>query len=318
MTTKSSTIFLFSGQGSHYYRMGEELYRKHPVFREALEALDELVQSLLGESIISVLYDPRYKKQDVFSTLRHTHPAIFMVEVALARTMQHEGIEPDYVLGTSMGSFAALTIAGGLSAEQAMAAVIRQVEVIEQNCVRGHMLAVLDDPVSYHQNAGLYDNSSLAGVNFYQSFVVATDEAGLEQVEKSLKKGTIRQRLAVDYAFHSPWLDPAKDVYLEFLKTQSLQPLKLPFICCVEGSTLNEVPTTYLWQVVREPIEFQETIELLEIEQSRNYIDLGPSGTLATFLKYLLDKASASSIHPVMTPYGSELQQLEKLRKAFA
>ena len=72
MVPKSSTVFMFSGQGSHYYQMGEELYQQHVVFRETLETLDAQAQALLGESIIAVLYDSRHKKQDVFSRLLHT------------------------------------------------------------------------------------------------------------------------------------------------------------------------------------------------------------------------------------------------------
>lgn len=309
---------MFSGQGTHYYRMGEELYHKHPVFRETLNELDEQAQSLLGESIVSVIYNSKCRKQDVFSNLCHTHPAIFMVEVALARTLQHEGIQPDYVLGTSLGTFAATVIAGGISEEQALTAVIRQAEMIEQNCTRGHMLAIVGNSVSYHQKSELYENSSLAAINCDQSFVVAANESGFKQIESSLTKKTVRQRLAVDYAFHSSWIDPAKDVYLEFLQEQSMQALKLPLICCVEGSALTELSAPYFWQAVREPVEFQETIELLEAEQSWHYLDLGPSGTLATFLKFLVIKESASKINSVMTPYGKDLQQIEKLKQTFA
>ena len=77
MTTQPShpsTVFMFSGQGSHYYRMGEALYRQHPVFRKTLQELDEQAQLLLGESIIAILYDDRRKKLDSFSDIRYTQP----------------------------------------------------------------------------------------------------------------------------------------------------------------------------------------------------------------------------------------------------
>jgi acyl transferase domain-containing protein len=313
MTTKLPTVFMFSGQGSHYYRMGEELYQQHPVFRQTLLELNEIAQALLGESLIELLYDPRRNKMDTFAQTRHTHPAIYLVEIALARTLQHEGIEPDWVLGASMGAFAAATIAGAWSAEQALTAVIRQAETVEEYCDNGYMLAILDDPDSYHDQMELYTYSSLAAVNFAQHFVVAADSVGLQKIESVLAPQIVRQRLAVSHAFHSPRVDPARNHYLKAVQTAFLQPLHLPFICCIEGKVLNTLSEPYFWQVIRKPIYFQKTIQTLEAQQGCCYLDLGPSGTLATFLKYLIGPESASTIHTIMTPFGQEHRRLRAL-----
>jgi acyl transferase domain-containing protein len=313
MTPKLPTVFMFSGQGSHYFRMGEELYQQHPVFRQTLLELNEIAQALLGESLIELLYDPRRNKMDTFAQTRHTSPAIYLVEIALARTLQYEGIEPDWVLGTSMGAFAAATIAGAWSAEQALTAVIRQAEAVECHCDNGYMLAILDNPARYHDQIELYTYSSLAAVNFSQHFVVSADSAGLQQIERVLDPQIVRQRLAVSHAFHSPWLDPARNHCLKVLQTAFLQPLKLPFICCIESKTLDTLSEPYFWRVIRDPIYFQRTIQTLEARQGCCYLDLGPSGTLATFLKYLIGPKSVSTIHAIITPYGQEQRRLQVL-----
>lgn len=310
-----TTVFLFSGQGSQYYHMGKELYQRHPVFRQTLLELDEIAQSLLGSSVIDVLYHPQRKKTDVFDNTRYTHPAIYMVEVAMAQTLQHEGIQPDLVLGASMGAFAAATVAGAWQAEQALSAVIRQAEMVDHYCAAGHMLAILDDPDRYHECPELYTHSALAAVNFARHFVVSTDTAGLRSIDSALDADIVRQTVAVSHAFHSPWLDPAREAYLAYLQTQRLQPLKLPCLCSIEARTMTALSMPYFWRVVREPIHFQQTILSLEAQKSCRYLDLGPSGTLATFLKYLIAPDSASTINTIMTPYGHEYGRLQSFKE---
>lgn len=314
MIIKSPVVLMFSGQGSHYYRMGEALYQQHPVFRQTLQFLDEHAKSLLGHSIIATLYDPQRTKMEAFNDIQYTHPAIFMVEVALARTLQHEGIEADYVLGASMGTFAAVAIAGGLSDEQGLTAVIEQADAIARHCSRGSMLAILDDPVNYQQQTVLRDNSSLAAVHFDKHFVVSGNKDGMQKIAEALDSQVVSQPLAVDYAFHSHWLDPAEQPFLTSMQSRPLQPLRIPLICCANAGLLTSIPATHLWQVVRQPVRFQKTIQALETRQSWCYIDVGPSGTLVTFLKYLM-QSSTSSMHTLATPYGQEMARLEGLKQ---
>jgi hypothetical protein len=68
-----------------------------------------------------------------------------------------------------------------------------------------------------------------------------------------------------------------------------------------------------IWNTVRRPIEFERTIAELEQRAPRHYIDVGPAGTLATFLKYGLPPSSASMSYPILSPFGSELKNYERL-----
>ncbi|MEE8059159.1 MAG: acyltransferase domain-containing protein [Pseudomonadales bacterium] len=308
-------VFMFSGQGSHYYHMGADLFAQQPVFRQTLLELNEIAQGLLGESIIDIMYSPQHKKMHVFEQTRHTHPAIFMVEYALAQALLTAGIKPDYVLGASMGAFAAATVAGCFNAEQALTAVIKQAEALERHCETGKMLAILDDPAGYYHQTELYTNATLAAINFDRHYVVSTNSVGLTAIESFLGQQVSYQRLAVSQAFHSPWIDPAKAVYMDFLDAYAptfLAP-QIPLICCIDAKELAQLSAAYFWQVIREAIHFQKTIHFLEERNHYRYIDLGPSGTLATFLKYNITTESNSKIHGIITPYGQEHDKLQTL-----
>ncbi len=116
------TVFLMSGQGSQYYHMGIDLHAAEPVFRRSMEALDAVVGEAAGFSLLAVLYGGNVKRTTPFDRTLHTHPALFMLQYSLAQTLLARGIEPDYLLGTSLGEYVAAALAGVGSPEQQCAA----------------------------------------------------------------------------------------------------------------------------------------------------------------------------------------------------
>src|SRR5262245_6272077 len=136
---------MFSGQGSHYLQMGRALFDDNRIFRDWMMRLDDFVRQSSGTSVIETLYSDRHKAGDSFDRTLLTHPAIFMVEYSLAQTLIDLGVQPDMVLGVSVGTFAAATVAGFLGVENALTAVMRQASALEENCEAGGMTAVLAD-----------------------------------------------------------------------------------------------------------------------------------------------------------------------------
>ena len=68
-----------------------------------------------------------------------------------------------------------------------------------------------------------------------------------------------------------------------------------------------------IWKALREPILTQKALELLESRGNYRYIDVGPSGTMATFTKYNLAPGSTSVAFPILTPFGHDAQNLQRL-----
>ena len=312
----AKTVFMFSGQGSQYYQMGKPLFDGDDIFRGHMLRLDALVQKLSGKRVLEAIHAGN--KADAFDRTLLTHPAIFMTEYALALRLIDSGIEPDLTLGASLGSFAAAAVAGCMSEEEAMAAVIEQAKSFEDSCERGGIIAILAEPALYEDEPFLHAHSEMAGVNFDRHFAVAAGQSDLDAIESELKRrGVTHQRLAVSFAFHSRWIDNAQDRFCTFMRTLSLKPATRPVVCCDRATTLEaSLPDEFFWSVVRRPIRFRDTIAQLERKDTYRYIDVGPSGTMATFVKYALPESSASTAHAVLTPYGQDRRNLDALLAA--
>lgn len=303
---REQTVFMFSGQGSQYPGMGRSLFDKNPVFRASMLQLDAIARELSGQSIVDALYSTDSGALARFERTLLTHPAIFMVEHATAQALQHAGVVPDIALGASLGSFAAASLAGVISVEDALSAIIGQARALEARCRPGGMIAILADPALYDEPF-LAARSEIAGVNFSSHFVVAAPWDKCAVIEAELHARSISsQRLPVAFAFHSRWIDEARSSFESFTESLALKPARLPLMCCSRAQLLLELSPSYFWEVARHPIRFQEAVAKLECAGTYKYIDVGPAGTLATFLKYTLPSSSGSTAHAVLTRYGRD------------
>jgi len=307
-------VFMFSGQGSQYYHMGKELYCKNAVFRRWMSTLNEIVYKNVGLSITNEIYNETKSKADNFDHLLYTHPAIFMVEYSLARVLIESGIEPDYVLGASIGEFTSATVAGVISVEKTIECLLKQAALIESYCKLGGMIAILHNPELYNQVSLISLNSELVAVNYSSHFVISGDREKLVHIEDCLKNREVFfQTLPVRYGFHSSNIDLVGSEYKKFLCNISFKNPKIPIISCLNGH-ITEIYPEYFWDVVRQPIYFQKIILKIEEDYQLNYIDLGPSGTLANFVRKNLNKDSLSQIYDVLTPFGQDIKKIERLK----
>ncbi len=166
-------IWMFAGQGAQYYQMGRELYEREPVFRQFLERADRLVQELINESLVDIIYRPRANRFEPFHRLLHTHPAILIFQCAIAEMLLKRGLRPDYLLGYSLGEFACLVVSGAISFEDALVALIKQAELVEYCVPRGQMLAILDSADLMDRYPEAFRRCAAAAYNSPRNFVVS-------------------------------------------------------------------------------------------------------------------------------------------------
>ena len=274
---------------------------------------DRTVRERCGESVLAELFAERNSKEIPFDRLLHSHCAIFMVEYALAKSLIDAGVQPDAMLGASLGTFAAAAAAGHVDPDDALLAVIEQALALEAHCPRGCMLAVMGDPQRY-MTADLLALCELAARNFSTHAVISLPASNAAAVEASLRqRGVTFQRLAVNVAFHSRWIDAAERPYRTFLRKLRKRRGEVPLICCGAGEALQTLPDGHFWSAVRDPIRFMQTVSLMEAQGSYRYIDVGPAGTMATFLKYALPAGSPSQVHQIMSPFGGDVERLTEL-----
>lgn len=302
------TVFMFSGQGSQYFQMGRFLYEGDAVFRQSMQRLDQVALEKTGQSIVKYLYSQDRGKSDIFDDISFSHPAIFMVEYSLAQSLIAAGIHPDVTLGASLGSFAAAAVSGLVEPEESLAAVLRQAATFEAWCEPGGMISILAKPSLFEEDF-LKANSELAGINLDGHFTISAQQGFLSVIESELTRRNVPfQRLPVKFAFHSRWIDAARAPFETFLTTLGRGSGRLPMMCCDRVENLSTLPDGYFWYIARNPIRFREAIAVLEQAGPRRYFDVGPVGTLATFVKCDIAAGSDSTVHTTLTPFQDRLE----------
>ena len=153
--------FLLPGLGDHYPGMGQELYDEEPVYRHWIDRGAELLEERIGLDLRSVLHVPKRAAAPGVDFLRMlgrapvapderaerlndtalAHPAIFVVEHALAQLWRSLGVEPRALIGYSLGEPAGACLAGVLSFEDGLSLVAERARLI-QGLPAGGMLAV--------------------------------------------------------------------------------------------------------------------------------------------------------------------------------
>ncbi|MWC28305.1 ACP S-malonyltransferase [Paenibacillus sp. MMS18-CY102] len=312
---RSKIVFMFAGQGSQYYGMGRSLFDNETVYREIMLSLDKIVQSNCNFSVIDVLGNKGPSKPASFGRTLHTHPAIFMTEYALAQTLIRRGIQPDYVLGTSLGEFAAAAIAGIMEPEMALEAVIRQAQAFETHCEAGGMAAVLDNPAFYAELPLLNQNSEMVAVNNDAHFVIAGTDADLGKIRDGLNsKGIISLQLPVSHGFHSRLIDRAREPFMAYLNRLAIRKPSIGFISGLSGEQVTQLQPSYFWDIAREQMHFSKSIATLRHKYGDSLIfaDMSPGGTLGNFTKRLIDDSLHRNIVAFLSPFADQKGYFEQ------
>jgi acyl transferase domain-containing protein/acyl carrier protein/ubiquinone/menaquinone biosynthesis C-methylase UbiE len=269
--------FVCSGMGQQWWAMGRELLEHEPVYRQAVEEVDELYRPLAGWSLIEKLL-----ADEKASQVQRTYvaqPAIFATQVGLAALWHSWGIVPDIVLGHSAGEVAASYIAGALSLEDAVRVIFHRSRLLERTVGQGIMLAA-GIPVA--EAARLVDQHpdeiSIAAVNSEQSVTLSGEAAVLTEIDKNLTEaGAFSRLLQVEAPFHSQKMEQIETELVESLRDITPRPAAIPFISTVTGSPLvgTELDGGHWYRNTRQPVLFSSAITEVVKAGPRVFIEIG-------------------------------------------
>ncbi|KAB7627764.1 acyltransferase domain-containing protein [Alkalilimnicola sp. S0819] len=299
--------------------MGADLYAEEPVFRHWLQTGDRLLRDSHGFSVLDSFYGPECRPGEPFDRLEASHPALFLVQYALAKLVQHHGLRPDQLLGISLGEFTAMSLAGMLSFERALSGVATQPALYRQSCEPGGMVAVLGSAMVYGQSELLSRSSEIAGVSAEEHFVLAAPASALPSVEAELRaRGLVHQRLPVPFAFHSRWIEPAGEVCKKAFSQYRLQSPYWPCWSSRGAGFVDPADADVLWRIVREPMNLRTTVEAVEARGGGLYLDLSPAGSVSALVRQVLSPQSPSRTLAVMSPFGGNVTRLRTVLAAAA
>jgi acyl transferase domain-containing protein/acyl carrier protein len=291
-------VFVFSGQGPQWWAMGRQLLAREPVFRSKIEDCDHLFRQWGRWSLIEHL-----AADEQNSRLHETsiaQPAIFSLQVALAALWSSWGIEPDAVVGHSVGEVAAAHVSGALDFETAARVIFHRGRCMGLAPTTGRMLAAA---LSAEEAIGLLNGNgghiSLAAINSPASVTLSGEPEPLGIIEKSLtERGVFSRFLKVQYAFHSAHMQPVEHELLAALTDLHSQPPKIPLFSTVTGASLNagSLDALYWWRNVRETVHFAGSIDGLLQEGANTFLEISPHPVLAGAV---MECAARRSLRPL-------------------
>ncbi|GAA0988881.1 hypothetical protein GCM10009555_071550 [Acrocarpospora macrocephala] len=275
---RGSTVFVFPGQGSQWAGMAAGLIRESPVFAQEIEACARALDRHTGWSLTELLAGrpgaPSLDRVDV------VQPALFAVMVSLARLWEAAGVRPDAVIGHSQGEIAAAHIAGALSLDDAARVVALRSRAIAAVAGRGGMASVALPADRVRARVSRWgDQLGVAAVNGPRATVVSGDAEALAELLTAYRAEGVRVRtVPVDYASHSPQVEPLRRRLLDELGDIRPRPAEVAFYSTVTGGRLDttELTAAYWYRNLRQTVELALAVRTAVADGHGVFVESSP------------------------------------------
>jgi acyl transferase domain-containing protein/acyl carrier protein len=281
----SKLAYLLSGQGSQRAGMGRELHEAHPAFREAIEEASAQLDPHLDVPLAEILFAEGEEAQARLNDTAHAQPALFALQVALHRALASHGLEPQVLIGHSVGEISAAQIAGVLSLEDGARLVCARGRLMGALPAGGAMLAVaVGEAEAAEYLQGREDEIALAAVNGPAAVVLSGELGAVETAQahfKAVERKT--KRLAVSHAFHSPLIEPMLEELAALAAELSYGEPRIPILSNLTGEPLTSeqaADPSYWVAHARSPVRFAAAAAKLPSLEVGACLELGADPVL--------------------------------------
>ncbi|MGJ5071317.1 SDR family NAD(P)-dependent oxidoreductase [Bradyrhizobium oligotrophicum] len=303
--------FLFTGQGSQYPGMAEELAGSHPGFAAALHECAELFAPFLDRPLLEIM-NPAPGEPDVIAQMRYAQPALFALEYALARLWIDAGITPAVVMGHSLGEVTAACIAGALDLAEAVELVAMRGRLM-QATPDGAMGVVLAD-AAFVERRVAGQEVVIAAYNSPQNCVISGAPAAVEAALADFaREGIEVHRLHVSRAGHSPLMDSMLAPFGDTCRKLHPRRPRISIVSNVTGRSIDDELMDPLYWVrhVRQPVRFRDGIATAAALGANVFIEIGPRPVLTGVARDCLAD-NAVALLPSLVPTESAWQTLSR------
>lgn len=288
--------FCFPGQGSLEAGMGREIAEADPeamaVFERGSETSGLDLRTLCFSSPVEDMIDTSIQQ-----------PALLATSLSILAALRARGFEPDYVIGHSVGEFAALAAGGAIAIEDSIAIVrergLAMAEAAREN--PGAMAAILglEDEVVEELCRQIHcvwpANYNCPG----QVVVSGENEAVDECCEEAQREGARRTvKLPISGAFHSPLVARAAERFKPVIERVRFNDLQVAFMSTVTAKLENRQKlSTLLVDQLTAPVRFTQATRSLISSGVRTFVEIGPGNVLSGLIKRIDRSVEAVSVN---------------------
>ena len=273
-------VFMFPGAGAHYAQMGRHLYESEIFFRDEFNRCCEIVRSQEGIDLRSAVYpdNPQVSLDQPVAILA----GLFAVEYSLAVLWMRLGVQPESMIGHSLGEYVAACLSGVFTLEDALKLVVFRGRLFE-TLPAGAMLSISlgESEVLPLLTADL----SLAGINAPTHCVVSGSVATVKELQEKLSSRNVDTRLLhVGRAGHSASVTPIMDEFMKFVGTLTLMRPRIPYMSNYTGTWIRDaeaVDPQYWAAHLRHTVRFAAGLDQLLLGTDRIFLEVGPGRTLS-------------------------------------
>lgn len=278
--------FVFAGQGAQYSGMGQSLYETSPAVKALYDAAEALRPGTMAQSFSGTAEELR---QTV-----NTQPCLYLVDLAAALALEENGIHAELAAGFSLGEVAALAYAGAYSHTDGFALVTKRGQFMAEASIgmEPGMAAVMKmEPNAIEALCNSIPDVYPVNYNSPGQIAISGTKTAIEQF-KAQANGARVMDIPVSGAFHSPFMASASDKLYDAMANLSLKSPTIPVYANKTAEPYGENMRETLAEQVKNPVQWQKSVENMIAAGAEVFIECGAGKTLAGLIKRI-DKSVA-------------------------
>jgi phthiocerol/phenolphthiocerol synthesis type-I polyketide synthase B len=291
----SGTVFVYSGQGSHWTGMGRQLLVDEPVFAAAIAQLEPAFVEQVGFSLWQVINDGEPISGDA-----QVQPVLMGVQLALTELWRSYGVQPDAVIGHSMGEVTAAVVSGALTVRDGLRVIAARSKVMSQLAGEGAVALLKLDAEATEELISAFPGVSVAGHIAPRQTVIAGPVAPVDEVIAAVSaQNRFARRVNMEVASHTALMEPILPELRAALAGLKSETPFIPFFSTVEENTAAPVLNAEYWVAnVRRPALLMQAITAASADYA-TFVEISPHPILTHAVSDTLE--SVAGHHSVGT-----------------